>query len=130
MSEEIERKLDKIPVVNWLVRLLKKIKLPAFEGLSLYDLVEMYITGLVQGAFSTRASSIAFSLFVALFPLLIFLFTLIPFIIPYVSVGNENFDSQFLDFLESFLQIKSQSFLTQARSACCRHAARHDASPA
>lgn len=103
MTAEIEEKLEKIPVIKWLVRLLKKIKLPAFEGLSLYDLVEMYIIGLVQGALSTRASSISFSLFMALFPLLIFLFTLIPFIIPYVSVGNQNFDSQFLDFLESFL---------------------------
>ncbi|WP_019668760.1 YihY/virulence factor BrkB family protein [Eudoraea adriatica] len=103
MSEEIERKLESIPIVKWIVRILKKIKLPAFEGLSLYDLVEMYIIGIVQGALSTRASSIAFSLFMALFPLLIFLFTLIPFIIPYVSVGNENFDNQFLDFLESFL---------------------------
>jgi membrane protein len=103
MSKEIEERLDKIPIVKWIVRLLKKIKLPAFEGLSLYDLVEMYITGIVQGAFSTRASSIAFSLFMALFPLLIFLFTLIPFIIPYVSVVNENFDAQFLNFLESFL---------------------------
>lgn len=103
MSEEIERKLESIPIVKWVVRLLKNIKLPAFEGLSLYDLVEMYIIGIVQGALSTRASSIAFSLFMALFPLLIFLFTLIPFVIPYVSVGNENFDSQFLEFLESFL---------------------------
>lgn len=103
MSEEIERKLESIPIVKWVVRLLKNIKLPAFEGLSLYDLVEMYIIGIVQGALSTRASSIAFSLFMALFPLLIFLFTLIPFVIPYVSVGNENFDGQFLDFLESFL---------------------------
>jgi len=103
MSEEIERKLESIPIIKWIVRILKKIKLPAFEGLSLYDLVEMYIIGIVQGALSTRASSIAFSLFMALFPLLIFLFTLIPFVIPYVSVGNENFDSQFLNFLESFL---------------------------
>ncbi|WP_297693533.1 YihY/virulence factor BrkB family protein [uncultured Eudoraea sp.] len=103
MSEEIERKLESIPIVKWVVRLLKTIKLAAFEGLSLYDLVEMYIIGIVQGALSTRASSIAFSLFMALFPLLIFLFTLIPFVIPYVSVGNENFDGQFLDFLESFL---------------------------
>ena len=52
---------------------------------------------------STRASAIAFSLFIALFPLLIFLITLLPFIIPFVSVGNENFDAQFLLFLESFL---------------------------
>ncbi|MEK6155660.1 YihY/virulence factor BrkB family protein [Flavobacteriaceae bacterium 3-367] len=103
MSKEIEEKLDKIPVVNWIVRLLKKIKLPAFEGLSFYDLIEMYFFGIVAGALSTRASSIAFSLFMALFPLLIFMITLVPFIIPYASVGNENFDAQFLLFLESFL---------------------------
>ncbi len=103
MAGEIEERLEKIPVINWLVRLLKNIKLRAFEGLSLYDLIEMYIIGILEGALSTRASSIAFSLFMALFPLLIFFVTLIPFIIPYVSVGNENFDSQFLLFLESFL---------------------------
>ncbi|NDV44002.1 YihY/virulence factor BrkB family protein [Flagellimonas sediminis] len=103
MSEAIEAQLEKIPVVNWIARLLKKIKLKAFEGMSFYDLIEMYLMGIVRGAVSTRASSIAFSIFLALFPLLIFLVTLIPFIIPYVSVGNANFDHQFLDFLESFL---------------------------
>ena len=103
MSVEIEDKLERIPVIKWVVRLLKKIKLAAFEGLSLYDLMEMYIIGIVEGALSTRASAIAFSLFMALFPLLIFFVTLIPFIIPFVSVGNENFDQQFLLFLESFL---------------------------
>ncbi len=103
MSVEIEEKIAKIPVLKRVVRLLKKVKLPAFEGLSLYDLAEMYILGIVQGALSTRASSIAFSLFMALFPLLIFLVTLVPFLIPFISVGNENFDAQFLLFLESFL---------------------------
>ncbi|WP_108244674.1 YihY/virulence factor BrkB family protein [Muricauda brasiliensis] len=103
MSAGIEEQLEKIPVINWFVRFMKKIKLKAFEGLSLYDLVEMYLVGIVKGTLSSRASSIAFSLFLALFPLLIFMVTLIPFIIPYVSVGNANFDAQFLDFLESFL---------------------------
>lgn len=103
MSAAIEEQLEKIPVINWVVRLLKKIKLKAFEGLSFYDLIEMYLVGIVKGTLSSRASSIAFSIFLALFPLLIFLVTMVPFIIPYVSVGNENFDAQFLDFLESFL---------------------------
>ncbi|WP_190809051.1 YihY/virulence factor BrkB family protein [Flagellimonas sp. S3867] len=103
MSVAIEERLEKIPVVNWVVRLLKNIKLKAFEGLSFYDLLEMYVLGIVKGAVSTRASSIAFSLFMALFPLMIFLVTLLPWIIPYASVGNENFDAQFLLFLESFL---------------------------
>ncbi len=111
MSKEIEEKLDKIPVINWVVRLLKEIKLKAFEGLSFYDLLEMYILGIVQGALSSRASSIAFSLFMALFPFLIFLVTLVPFIIPYVSLGNqENFDGQFLLFLESFLPTATSDY--------------------
>ncbi len=103
MSQEIEEKLEKIPVLNWGIRLLKRIKLPGFEGLSAYDLTEMYVIGIIEGALSSRASAIAFSVFLAIFPLLIFLVTLIPFVIPYVRIGNENFDTQFLLFLESFL---------------------------
>nr|WP_299388922.1 YihY/virulence factor BrkB family protein [Allomuricauda sp.] len=110
MSVAIEERLEKIPVVNWLVRLLKSIKLGAFEGLSFYDLLEMYLLGIVKGTLSARASSIAFSLFMALFPLLIFLVTLLPFIIPYASVGNENFDAQFLIFLESFLPTATSDY--------------------
>ena len=36
MSEEIELKLEKIPIIRNLVRGLKKIKLPWLEGLSWY----------------------------------------------------------------------------------------------
>ncbi|MEO1012993.1 MAG: YihY/virulence factor BrkB family protein [Bacteroidota bacterium] len=103
MSAEIEERIKKIPVINTLAAFLKRIKLPAFEGLSLYDLTEMYILGIFQGAVSTRASAIAFSLFMALFPLLIFMVTLVPFLVSYLSLGNADFDAEFLSFLESFL---------------------------
>ena len=46
MSAAIEEKIEKIPIINWLARLLKKVKLSAFEGLSLYDLIEMYLSGI------------------------------------------------------------------------------------
>lgn len=108
MSAEIEEKLDRIPIVNWIVGLLKKIKLKAFEGLSLYDLMEMYIVGIIQGTMSTRASAIAFSLFMALFPLLIFLITLVPFIMP--VLGLDNFESRFPEFLESFLPTATSDY--------------------
>ena len=109
----IEERLNRIPVIRQLFRFLKRIKLPAFEGLSLYDLIAMYAKGILQGALSTRASSIAFSLFMALFPLLIFLITLLPFLFPYVSVWNENFDIQFLLFLESFLPEATSEYFAQ-----------------
>ena len=39
----IEAKLNKLPVIRQVFGLLKKIKLKAFEGLSMYDLVKMYV---------------------------------------------------------------------------------------
>ena len=57
MSTPIEQKLEKIPVLRWVVRLLKSIKLPVLEGLTLYDLLEMYILGIIHGALSIRASA-------------------------------------------------------------------------
>ena len=113
MSKQIEERLEKLPLINVVVRLLKKVTLPAFKGLSLYDLIEMYIVGIVKGTLSTRASSIAFSLFMALFPLMIFFVTLIPFIVPYVSAGNEGFDTQFLVFLESFLPSATSDYFSE-----------------
>ena len=94
MSEEIENKLNKIPVVKQLVAITKAIKLKSLEGLSLYDILELYVLGIFKGAFSYRASSIAFSFFMALFPFALFILNLIPFI------PLENFQADFLEFVE------------------------------
>lgn len=77
MSVEIESQIEKIPVANRLMHFTKRIKLYDF---SLYDLLEMYGLGIVKGAFSDRASSIAFSFFMALFPFALFILNLIPYI--------------------------------------------------
>jgi membrane protein len=75
-----EDKLKQIPILNWLIKILETIKLPGFEGLSIYDLFRMYVIGIVKGALTSRAGSIAFSLFLALFPFALFVLTIIPFI--------------------------------------------------
>ena len=95
MSEEIESKLNKIPIVRQLVTFTKAIKLSSLEGMSLYDILEMYISGVFKGAFSYRASSIAFSFFMALFPFALFILNLIPFI------PLENFQEDFLHFIDN-----------------------------
>ncbi len=58
----------------------RRIKLPFFEGLSMYDVTSFFFKGIYEGAITTRAGSISFSFFMALFPGIIFLFTLIPYI--------------------------------------------------
>ena len=58
----------------------KKLIIPGFEGLSLYEVSLFFYKGLVEGALTTRASSLAFNFFLAFFPSIIVLFTLIPFV--------------------------------------------------
>lgn len=98
MTKVIENKLDNIPIVRHLARAAKKVLLPGLNGLSLYDLLEMYIFGIVRGTFSTRAGSIAFSFFMALFPFLLFILNLIPFV-----WFIEDFQMRLLNYFETLL---------------------------
>jgi membrane protein len=93
MSQEIENKLLTIPVVKQLVAFGKTIKPTSLEGLSLYDIFELYVIGILKGAFSYRASAVAFSFFMALFPFALFILNLIPYI------PLENFQKDFLQFV-------------------------------
>jgi membrane protein len=93
MSAEIEERIQKIPVLRDVVRFLKKIELPWLEGLSLYDLLEIYGIGIAEGALSNRAGAIAFSFFMALFPFALFILNLIPYI------PIEGFQEDFLGFI-------------------------------
>jgi membrane protein len=80
MSVELEHKLERTPVIKYIVRFGKSIKLPFSEGLTLYHLSELYLTGILKGDLSYRAGAIAFSFFMSLFPFTLFLLNLIPYI--------------------------------------------------
>lgn len=92
-----EEKLLRIPVIGWFVRLFKKIKVPGLEGMSLYNVLEMYALGIVKGALTSRAGGIAFSFFMALFPFALFILTLIP----YITI--EGFQEGFVNFIHQAL---------------------------
>lgn len=72
------------------VKLLKKYSLPGFKRLPIYDVLSFFFRGIYDGALDTRASSMAFKFFLALFPGIIFLFTLIPFL-PFDNIEQELF---------------------------------------
>ncbi len=59
---------------------VKKLKPWGFSGLSLYDVTIFFWKGLMNGAITTRASSLAFNFFLAFFPAIIVFFTLIPYL--------------------------------------------------
>jgi membrane protein len=94
MSKEIEDRIERVPILRNLVRPLKRIKLPWLEGLSFYDLLELYILGILEGGLTYHASAIAFSFFMALFPFALFILNLIPYI------PIEGFQLDFLQFVK------------------------------
>jgi membrane protein len=97
MKIKLLRLFSKIPLLETLFQFVKSIKLPGFQGLPLYDVFNFFYRRLNESELQTRARSIAFSLFLALFPTIIFLFTLIPY------VPIENFQIQVLLLLKEFL---------------------------
>ena len=51
----------------------RKISFPGTRGLSLYEVVSLYVKGLSKGSLNIRATSIAFHFMLALGPAVIFL---------------------------------------------------------
>ena len=67
-------------MLNFILNIAKKIKPIGFSGLSIYDVTIFFWKGLMEGAITTRASSLAFNFFLAFFPSIIVFLTLIPYI--------------------------------------------------
>ncbi|TQD39108.1 YihY/virulence factor BrkB family protein [Haloflavibacter putidus] len=105
MLKKVEKQVEGIPVIGFLAKKAQKVILPGLEGLSLYDLLEIYIFGIIQGTFSTRASSIAFSFFMAIFPFLLFILNLIPFV-----WFIDDFQLKLLAFIDTLLPPQTAFF--------------------
>lgn len=75
---------------HWLMEVLKKITIPGFQGLRVYPILSFFIKGFSSKDINIRASAIAFSFFLALFPATIFFFTLIAYI-PVDNLKDEIF---------------------------------------
>jgi membrane protein len=91
--------LNKLKQHKWALRginFLKEVKPPGFQGLSMWFVMEHFIEGIMKGQLATRASAISFRLFLAFFPGLIMLLTLIPYI------PLDNFQQNLFDTIEGF----------------------------
>jgi len=79
------------------LNLSKRLIIPGFDNLPLYDVVCFFIEGIQKNSLTTRASSLAFRFFLALFPFIIFLFSLIP----YIPIAN--FKIQLFELIKGML---------------------------
>jgi membrane protein len=102
--------------VKFLIRRSKKILLPGFKGIPLFDVVRFLFQQFKKTGLSERAAAITFNLLLALPPAIIFLFTLVPYlpiskqfvnqlfslIRDVIPAGKDN--SSLINFLDDFLR--------------------------
>jgi len=74
--------------------LLKRVVLPGFDGIPLYNVLVFFFRSIAKGALTQRAAAISFNFFLALFPAILFFFTLIPYI------PIENFQATLMMLIE------------------------------
>ena len=103
-------KIKDFSIIKSFIQFLKKLRPNFFYGFSFYDVLRMYIIGIVKGTLSSRSGSISFSFFMALFPFILFILNLIPFIdlIPFFSI--QNFDQTLFTYIEFFIPSETQVF--------------------
>ena len=77
---QIRRKFITSFPVKFAIRKSKKIILPGFSGIPLFDVVRFFFIQIQKTSLNERAASIAFNLLVAIPPACIFIFTLIPYL--------------------------------------------------
>ncbi len=81
MAERYITKLKRyFPFIERWREKAKDMSLPGFEGVPVYYVIAFFLREIQRDTISVRASSIAFNFFLAIFPAIIFFFTLIPYI--------------------------------------------------
>ncbi|MEM0995684.1 MAG: YihY/virulence factor BrkB family protein [Bacteroidota bacterium] len=86
--------------------LLNRIRPPGLDGAGIYDVGRFFVLGMTDRRFTLSAMAMAYRFFFAVFPALILIFTLIP----YVPV--ENLHDRVLEFLETVVPGDSLGFVT------------------
>ncbi|MDF1699149.1 MAG: YihY/virulence factor BrkB family protein [Saprospiraceae bacterium] len=109
-----KRWFSNLPILKQILDWSKVYSLPGFSGVPIYNIIVFIYNETMRDNITTRANSVAFSLFLAIFPFIIFLFTLLPYlfdpedfsslltnILP-SSSGYPSSDS-YIDILEEYL---------------------------
>lgn len=93
--------IKKHPVVDQTIVLLKKIR---FRGdkISLFFLIKTFIEKVQKDEILERANAVAFSFTMSLFPAILFMFTLIPFIHNFIPSVNSD---SIMDFMSTLVPI-------------------------
>ncbi len=99
-AKQIKEFIFQLPIIVNVLQWSKEHSFPGFLGVPIYDVIVFILHEIKRDTLISRANSIAFSFFLAIFPGIIFVFTLIPFILPY-------FDFLILPYIQEDLLVRS-----------------------
>ena|SRR5690606_4616145 len=97
MMSWLHRQLNRFEWYHRIIDWTKDLVLPGFGQLPLYTVSVFFFQEIAREAILNKASSLAYNFMLAIFPGIIFLFTLIPYI------PIQNFQEQLLDFMAVIL---------------------------
>lgn len=101
------RKLLRFKGIEKIFLLSQKIALPGFDGQPMYKVLRFFVRSLQKSDIQMHARSIAFSFFLSLFPAVIFIFTLIPYI------PIDGFQDHLLQIIQDFVPRNTYSEIHQ-----------------
>lgn len=107
MFEKIKYKLQNNAVVRTSIKWSSKLVLPGFEGMTLYETFVFLYESFQKAQYGTRSAAISFKFFSAIFPALVFLLSLIPYI------PIEDFQEDLLFYLSQALPSNAYSLVEE-----------------
>lgn len=99
-TKEIRKFVFNLPIIVNILDWSKKHSFPGFFKVPIYDVIVFLLNEIKRDALISRANSIAFSFFLSIFPGIIFIFTLIPYILPY-------FDYLIIPYIQDDLLVRN-----------------------
>lgn len=115
---KLERAIYNTLVFRFLENKSKKIILPGFNGVPLYDVIHFFIRQVRKTSFTERAAAVSYNFIMAIPPVCLFLFTLIPHL-PFVKrrmletqlktlinaiIPAKQYNTNVINFINGFLE--------------------------
>ncbi|MBL7866092.1 MAG: YihY/virulence factor BrkB family protein [Cyclobacteriaceae bacterium] len=96
MKYQVRKRILQIPSARLVRDWAKRVKLRGGDHLSLYKFSKIFINNIEKDEILDRANGVAFNFVLAIFPTVIFLFTLIPYLTPYFPAIDQDNIMMFL----------------------------------
>lgn len=102
-----KRLFDLLPIRRWIIQ-SKRLTLPGFYGVSLYDTVTFIYNELQKDNLTTRANSVAFSFFLSIFPLILFIIPILA-----LTPGTTQYVSELDASIDGVIPLNTKQYLLQ-----------------